>query len=52
VVIFYFGVWLQEAKKISKRASREPNENNKFYILNESKHDPEKIWYFILILSL
>jgi hypothetical protein len=44
----HFGFWPQEAKK-PKMSLKRLNENNKFYILVGTRHDPENfgILYFI-----
>jgi hypothetical protein len=40
VVILHFEFWHQETKK-PKRASSGSHEDNKFFILDEIKHDPK-----------
>jgi len=50
MVILYFEFWLQEPKK-PKRASKRPNEGNKFYILDKTKYNLETfgILYFTVL---
>jgi len=54
MTILYFGFWLQEGKKKPKRASRDPKEDNKFYIWDGTKHNLKifGILYFIILKYL
>jgi len=49
VVIFHFGFWLQEAKKNPKMSLKRLHDNNKFCILDGTKHNPKNfgILHFI-----
>jgi hypothetical protein len=38
---------LKRQKKKTKRASRDPHEGNKFYILDETEHNPKNFGIFV-----
>jgi len=42
-----FWILASRDKKKTKRASRDPHEGNKFYILDETEHNPKNFGIFV-----